>query len=247
MFEPYGKEMARRASFIHAGSVLEMACGTGRVTRHLRNQLPTSVKLVASDLSPDMMNVAQVKFNQSDATEFILADMQNLPMNENSFDLVVCQFGIMFPPDKQKVFDEAYRVLKPGGQFLFSTWDKIENVGIFNLIFNEHVIPFFKGEDTSRFLVPFSLYDTRQLNNFLLHSKFSNTKLEQVVLKGIGRSAEDLVKGFFTTHSVGEEVAARNPEEFELIAERMEKEIRARFSDKPECELSAFYGAGVKR
>ena len=101
LFEPFGMEMASRVPATHINSVLELASGTGRVTRHLRSRLPSSVRLVASDLSPDMLEVAKSKLMNSDAVEVIVADMQNLPFESNVFDVVVCQFGIMFPPDKQ--------------------------------------------------------------------------------------------------------------------------------------------------
>ena len=247
LFEPFGIEMASRVPATNINSVLELACGTGRVTRHLRGRMPSSVRLVASDLSPDMLEVAKSKLMNSDAVEVVVADMQNLPFESNVFDVVVCQFGIMFPPDKQKVFDEAYRVLRSDGLFLFSTWDKTDHVGIFKLVYNEHVLPFFAGEDLSRFLVPFSLYDPDQLKAFLSSSHFSNPKIERVSLKGVGHSAADLVRGFYTTHSIGQEVADRDAKEFEAIARRMEKAIIERFSDQPvECELAAFFGSGMK-
>ena len=247
LFEPFGMEMATRVPATNINSLLELASGTGRVTRHLRERLPSSVKLVASDLSPDMLEVAKSKLMNSAAIEFVVADMQNLPFESNVFDVVVCQFGIMFPPDKQKVFDEAYRVLRPGGLFLFSTWDKTDRVGIFKLVYNDHVLPFFSDEDPSRFLIPFSLHNPDQLKTFLNLSHFSNPKIELVSLRGVGQSAADLVKGFFTMHSMGEEVANRDAKEFEAIAQHMEKVIIERFSDRPVvCELSAYFGSGVK-
>jgi ubiquinone/menaquinone biosynthesis C-methylase UbiE len=248
LFEPFGKEMASRVPTSNISSVLELASGTGRVTRHLRNQLPASVRLVASDLSADMLEVAKGKFNASDAVEVVVADMQSLPFEANAFDVVVCQFGIMFPPDKQKVFDEVYRVLKPGGLFLFSTWDKTDDVGIFKLVYNECVIPFFVGEDPVRFLVPFSLHRAEQLNDFLITSKFNNTKVERVTLDGVAASASDLVKGFFTFHQIGKEIADRNPKEFVEIEQRMAKAIIERFPENPVvCELSALFGSGIKQ
>lgn len=245
LFEPYGKEMASRVPAANIRSVLELASGTGRVTCHLRRHLAADVKLVATDLSPDMLEVNKSKFTGGEAVEFVVADMQDLPFEANRFDVVVCQFGMMFPPDKQKAFDEAYRVLKPGGVFLFSTWEKTDRVEIFKLIY-DHILPFFAGEDTARLTVPYSLHDVNQLKSFLATSHFRNSNVERVVLEGVSNSARDLVKGFYTLHALGQEVARRDAKEFEAIADRMEKAIVARFTDKPVCELAAFFGSGVK-
>jgi ubiquinone/menaquinone biosynthesis C-methylase UbiE len=247
LFEPYGKEMANRVPIKNVESILELASGTGRVTRHLRERLPSTVRLVATDLSPDMLDIAKGKFSDAKAVEFIVADMQKLPFGANNFDVVVCQYGIMFPPDKQKVFDEVFRVLKPGGQFLFSTWERTERVEIFKLIYNELVIPFFAGEDPARFVVPFSLHDPAQLNAFLTKSNFSQPKVERVVLNGVAPSAHDLVQGFFVTHALGQEVADRDPLAFEQISRKMEETIIKKFKDKPVvCELASYFGSGTK-
>ena len=247
LFESYGMEMASRVPKQGTSAVLELASGTGRVTRHLRQQLPPSVKLVATDISPDMLEIAKTKFTSSDDVEFKVADMQNLPFADNTFDVAVCQFGMMFPPDKQKAANEAYRVLKPGGKFLFTTWEQTTRVGIFNLIYDEHVIPFFKGEDTSRFRVPFAMYDPDLLTGLLAKANFKNAAVDRVVLTGVAETAEGLVKGLFTTHAVGKEVHDRDPRAFESMSRQLESEIIKRFSNNPvKCELAAYVVSGIK-
>lgn len=247
LFEPNGKEMAARAAAYPAQSVLELAAGTGRVTRHLRERLPASVKLVASDLSPDMLDVAKGKFPADANVAWKIADMQQLPFEEGAFDVVVCQYGIMFPPDKQKVFKEVYRVLKPGGVFLFSTWEKTDRCEFFKTIYDEHVLPFFAGEDPTRFVVPYSLHDRDRLDGFLAGAGFVSGKIERVTLPGVGTSAHDLVQGFFVTHALGQEVADRDPAAFASIATSMEQAIIRKFGDKPVvCELHSYFGSGVK-
>ncbi len=243
LFEPYGKAMADRVPINGVNSVLELASGTGRVTRHLRERLPTNVKLTATDLSPDMLEVAKAKTHD---VEFLVADMQKLPFDDNKFDVVVCQFGVMFPPDKPKAFSEAFRVLKPGGKFLFSTWERTDRVPFFKLFYNDLILPFFAGEDTNRFLVPFSMYDTTVLKNLLQSAKFGDAQVERVVLNGVSESAQDLVKGFFITHAIGEEVYNRDPRAYDAIAKKLEQLIVERFTDKPVCELAAWFGSGVK-
>jgi ubiquinone/menaquinone biosynthesis C-methylase UbiE len=245
LFEPYGKAMADRVPVEGTTSLLELASGTGRVTRHLRERLPADVKITATDLSPDMMEVAKTKIR---GVEFAVADMQNLPFPDNTFDVVVCQFGLMFPPDKPKVFVEVWRVLKPGGTFLFATWERADRVPIFKLIYNDHVIPFFDGEDPNRFVVPYSMNDPVQLKALLQSAQFGEAGVERVVLKGVAESAESLVKGFFTTHAIGREVYDRDPVAHDAIVKKMERAIIDRFGDKPvECELAAYFGHGIKK
>ena len=247
LFEPYGKEMAGRVPIHQVTSVLELAAGTGRVTRHLREHLPPAIKLVASDLSPDMLEIAKKKLTPEQKVEWVIADMQALPFADNSFEVVVCQYGIMFPPDKQRVFDEVYRVLKPGGVFLFSTWEKTDRVEIFKLIYDDHVVPFFEGEDTTRFFVPYSMHRPDELKMLLTKAGFSQEKIERVTLNGVSPSAHDLVQGFFVTHAVGKEVADRNQAAFESIARNMEAAIIKKFGDQPVvCELASYFGSGTK-
>jgi SAM-dependent methyltransferase len=156
LFEPYAIDLASKLNMAGVHSVLEIAAGTGRVTKHLRNHFGQNVKLTASDFNADMLQVAKNKL-LTESIEFKVEDAQALSFPDQSFDLVVCQFGLMFLQDKKKGLREALRVLKPGGTFIFNTWDKTENVPMLKIIFNDTILPFFKGEDTSRFLVPFSL------------------------------------------------------------------------------------------
>src|SRR6188768_2609617 len=115
-FEPYAIEVAKRIDPVGVSIVLEIAAGTGRVTRHIRERIHPSAKLIASDISKDMLAVAKKKLSHIDI-DWQNIDAQQLPFSDNSIDLVVCCFGYMFVPDKPKAFAEVYRVLKPGGQF----------------------------------------------------------------------------------------------------------------------------------
>jgi ubiquinone/menaquinone biosynthesis C-methylase UbiE len=130
-FEPYAVELVNRINKEHISHALELCCGTGVVTRHLRKALPPSAKLIASDISPDMIAVAQE--NVSVGVEWRIIDAQQIPLDDNQVDLVICSFGYMFMPNAVASFREALRVLRPGGKFLFSTWDKLEQNGASNV------------------------------------------------------------------------------------------------------------------
>lgn len=125
IFEPYAEDLARRLTGRTLTSVLEIAAGTGVVTRHLASALPGSVAIVATDLNQAMLARAAAS-GIARPVEWRQADAAELPFPEQSFDAVVCQFGAMFFPDKAGAFAEARRVLREGGIFLFSVWDRIE-------------------------------------------------------------------------------------------------------------------------
>jgi SAM-dependent methyltransferase len=125
IFEPYAADLARRLAARPLNRVLEIAAGTGVVTRHLAAALPESVTIVASDLNQAMLDRAAAT-GTSRPVEWRQADAAELPFPDHSFDAVVCQFGVMFFPDKTRAFAEARRVLRAGGVFLFSVWDRIE-------------------------------------------------------------------------------------------------------------------------
>jgi len=125
IFEPYARDLARRVAARPCERVLEIAAGTGAVTRQLASVLPQHVSIVATDLNPPMLDLAAA-IGTMRPVEWREADAMQLPFDEGSFDAVVCQFGVMFFPDKPKAFGEARRVLKPGGTLLFNVWDRIE-------------------------------------------------------------------------------------------------------------------------
>ncbi|MDB5231928.1 MAG: methyltransferase protein [Chitinophagaceae bacterium] len=245
LFEPYAENMASRIDPSKANRVLEVAAGTGRVTRHLRNRLRADAELIATDISPDMLELAKQKHGEANII-FQVADAQSLPFADNSFDYVVCQYGMMFLPDKQKGFNEAFRVLKPGGQFLLNTWDRTASMPLLKIVFDDTIIPFFKGEDLTRFLVPFSMNDKAQLS-LLQNAGFTNTKVENVMLDGSAPSAMHLVNGFVLKHSLGKEVADKDPAALQPMAEQMEKKIIEQFGTGIVAgKLSAFVGSGIK-
>ena len=126
IFEPYAPGLAERvASMSGVSRVLEIAAGTGALTRALASRLPATVSIVATDLNQSMIDQAEAT-GTSRAVIWRQADAMHLPFADREFDVVVCQFGVMFFPDKAKAFAEARRVLRDGGVFLFSVWDRIE-------------------------------------------------------------------------------------------------------------------------
>jgi SAM-dependent methyltransferase len=125
IFEPYAADLASRLSSRRIARVLEIAAGTGVVTRALDSALPASVSIVATDLNQAMLDQAAAVGTRR-AVEWRQADAMQLPFGDATFDAIVCQFGVMFFPDKSKAYSEARRALKPGGVFIFNVWDEIK-------------------------------------------------------------------------------------------------------------------------
>lgn len=125
IFEPYAADLVNRLKPRNLLRVLEIAAGTGVVTRALAAALPESASIVATDLNQAMLDQAAAVGTRRTA-EWRQADAMHLPFSDGTFDAVVCQFGVMFFPDKPKAFSEAIRVLGPGGVFIFNVWDRIE-------------------------------------------------------------------------------------------------------------------------
>jgi SAM-dependent methyltransferase len=149
LFEHYGADIARRIAERSVRDVLEIAAGTGIVTRHLRDTLAKDVRLTAIDISDSMLDVARKKFLPHEQVTFQIADATALPFDGEAFDAVVCQFGVMFF-DKEAAFREVRRALRRGGRYLFSVWDSEHYNPFASLSFE--VLKQFFPVDTPRFL-----------------------------------------------------------------------------------------------
>jgi SAM-dependent methyltransferase len=126
IFEPYARDLAARVRSRAPRRVLEVACGTGVVTRALAAALPAQASIVATDLNQPMLDMAQ-SLPAARPVEWRQADALALPFADGAFDAVVCQFGVMFFPDRPRFFAEARRVLASGGRLFFNVWDAIED------------------------------------------------------------------------------------------------------------------------
>jgi SAM-dependent methyltransferase len=149
IFRPYVADLAQRVVSRSPSRVLEIAAGTGVVTRHLASALPSGVAIVATDLNQPMLDLA-AEIGTQRPVEWRQADAMDLPFDDGAFDTIVCQFGVMFFPDKPKAFAQARRVLKRGGTFIFNVWDRIEENEFAHTVTNalEYVFP----EDPPRFM-----------------------------------------------------------------------------------------------
>ena len=178
IFEPYAADIARRAAFLSPNAVLETAAGTGVVTRALAPKLSPRASYIVTDLNQPMLDYAASRQGPDSRIKWRQADALALPFENAAFDLVCCQFGAMFFPDRSSAYREAKRVLKPGGHFLFNTWDRIEENVFADDVTNAlaRIFP----NDPPRFMVrtPHGYHDTA-----LIHSELEDAGFSRVVIE----------------------------------------------------------------
>jgi ubiquinone/menaquinone biosynthesis C-methylase UbiE len=230
-FEPYAIEVSKRISPSDVRLALELACGTGRVTRHLRNVLSSTANLIASDISPDMLAVAKEKLKTSNI-EWQIIDAQELPFHDNSIDLVVCCFGYMFVPDKAKAFAEAHRVLRPGGMLLFTNWDKLE-LNAASYIYRKTAKKYVKDLSSESYNLPFSMNDETVIRSFLQEAGFSKITIEKVSKASISETAKEAANGLAQGGSIYNEIMKRNPIWIGEIKATVEQELAEKFGVAP--------------
>lgn len=246
LFEPYAADIVRRLSVPAGGNVLELACGTGIVTRKLRDSLPPETKLTATDLNPAMLAVAQKKFDAYETVEWKDADASNLPFANASFDVVVCQFGLMFIPDKQRAVNEAHRVLKPGGEFLLSVWDSLEQNEIPD-IGHKTVARFFSDDPPNFYQVPFSLCDPSVVNALLTSAGFTDITRSRVTLEAVSPSAADLAQGIVQGNPIIAAINDRDPSLVPIIQAAVAEAIAGACGDHPvRSQMRAFVFSGKR-
>jgi SAM-dependent methyltransferase len=172
IFEPYAVDLVARLASRTLTSILELAAGTGVVTRHLAAGLRAGVSIVATDLNQPMLDRAS-RVGTARPVVWRQADAMALPFDDSTFDAVVCQFGAMFFPDKARAFAEARRVLRPGGVFLFNVWDRIEE-NDFALTVTDALAQMFPG-NPPRFMarVPHGYCDRATISRDLASAGFA--------------------------------------------------------------------------
>lgn len=195
IFAPYADDLARRiAATVSNGRLLETACGTGMLTRRLAAALPKSVHLVATDLNEGMLAHAQSIVPASPRLEWKVADAAALPFPDAAFGALVCQFGWMFIPDKERAFREAHRVLAAGGRLFFSVWCRIEE-NRFAAIAHTTVAKFFGAEPPTFYQVPFGFHDEPTIRAHLRNAGFADVACERVTFQAKAPSLHVFARG----------------------------------------------------
>ncbi len=217
MFVDYAADMARRAAESRPGTVLELAAGTGILTRQLRDAIPADSHIMATDLNDAMLTVAQAKFEPGENVSFRAVDATDLPFGDGAFDLVACQFGVMFFPDKARSYSEVHRVLRPGGRYVFNVWGSFaENP--FAEVAHETIAGFFKGDPPGFYKVPFSYADTDVIQNALNEAGFSGVEIERLPTQRSIPSVASFARGIVNGNPTIDEVRREGADPAEIEA-----------------------------
>jgi SAM-dependent methyltransferase len=232
IFEPFADDLAMRLPPTNQRRVLETAAGTGIVTRALLRSLSATGSMVATDLNQPMLDHAAARTSSSQIT-WQRADAQALPFPDNMFDAVLCQFGVMFFPDKKKAYCEARRVLKPGGLFLFSVWDKIEENEFAELVTGAvaNIFP----DDPPLFLArtPHGYFDEAAILGDLASAGFTDVRLETLMRRSVAASCRDPAIGYCQGTPLRNEIEARDARRLTEATEAAANKISAKFGPGP--------------
>jgi ubiquinone/menaquinone biosynthesis C-methylase UbiE len=232
LFEPYASDMARRLPRLADGAVLEIAAGTGIVTQKLATSLPQSVRIVATDLNQPMLDHAASKPGMERVT-FRQANALDLPFEDDAFDAVVCQFGVMFFPDRVAAHRQALRVLKPDGRYIFSVWDSLSHNPVTDIVVNAMAARY--PQDPPKFLArtPHGYHDETAIHADLAAAGFTKVSIETVTLPSRAESHRDPAIGFCQGTPMRSEIEALAPDDVHAA------------TDAAAAALAAHYGAGA--
>ena len=227
-FEPYALDMADRISRFSPSALLELACGTGRLTKLLPAVTAKDANIMATDINPAMINYA-MRTVKNDKVKWLEVDAVTLPFHDETFDCVVAQFGVMFYSNRPKAFKEAMRVLKPGGVFIFNAWDEIENNPMAKIA-NDTLQHFFPVNTPAFYSVPFSYFDEKLITKDLREAGFKTFTIEKVHQTGYSKSASNAAKGLINGTPTVTAIEDRDVDQLPLILEHLENQIAAQFS-----------------
>ena len=229
IFEPYAADLVNRLAPRSLTRVLEIAAGTGVVTRKLASVLPEHVSIVATDLNQPMLDRASA-IGTKRPVEWRQADAMQLPFPDGTFDAVVSQFGAMFFPEKSKAFSEARRVLRPGGVFVFNVWDRIEENEFADTVTTalESLFP----KDPPRFLArtPHGYHDCPMIERDLAKGGFAaSPQISTVAARSRAESSRVPAIAYCQGTPLRNEIEARDPSRLGEATDLANEAIGRRF------------------
>jgi ubiquinone/menaquinone biosynthesis C-methylase UbiE len=225
IFEAFAADLAQRAASLSPGTVLETAAGSGVVTRALAPRLPPGASYIVTDLNQPMLDYAASRQAPDSRITWRQADALALPFEDVAFDLVCCQFGAMFFPDRISAYREAKRVLKPGGYFLFNVWDRIE-ANVFADDVTSALAEIFPN-DPPRFLArtPHGYHDTALIRAELEDAGFSDVIIETRAEQSRASSPRQVAIAYCQGTPLRNEIEARGAGKLEAATDHASSAI----------------------
>src|SRR5262245_61329439 len=233
IFEAYATDMAERVAASSPGAVLETAAGSGVVTRALAPKLGAGARYVVTDLNQPMLDYAAARQGPDRRIEWRQADALKLPFDDASFDVVCCQFGVMFFPDRVAGFAEARRVLRPGGRLVFNVWDRIEENVFADEVTNAVAAMF--PQDPPRFLArtPHGYHDVAVIRDELGRAGFAHVEIETREEVSRASSARDAATAYCQGTPLRNEIEARDASLLQPATDRATQAIASRHGQGP--------------
>ena len=229
IFAPYAAEVAARVVAGPCHDVLETAAGTGVLTRALAPHLAKDARYVVTDLSPPMLERAQSRQPPDDRISWQVADAMALPFPDASFDVVCCQFGAMFFPDRVAGFAESRRLLRPGGRFFMAVWDALE-ANVLTDCVNDVLSAWFDGSSSNFFRrLPHGYHDLARIEADFRAAGFADVSLEQVDKISTAPSALSVAQALCMGTPMRNEIVGRDPTALEAVTALAAKAVAARF------------------
>lgn len=232
IFEPYAVDLAERLADLATGTLLEIAAGTGVVTRTLARSLPQNVAIVATDLNQPMLDFAAARCVSPRVT-WRQADALSLPFPDGCFDVVVCQFGAMFFPDKTAAYREVLRALKPGGRFIFSSWDRIEENEVTQVVVDAVASLFPQNPPQFLARTPHGYYHRDRILADVRQAGFSSVCVDTVERRSRAASPHDPAIGLCQGTPLRNEIEERDPNRLEEATDAAATAVRAKFGAGP--------------
>lgn len=233
IFEAYAADLAGLVAASSPGSVLETAAGSGVVPRALAPKLRADACYVVTDLNQPMLDYAVTRQGSDSRIEWRQADALDLPFEDASFDVVCCQFGAMFFPNRVAGYAEARRVLRPGGRFVFSVWDRIEENAFADDVTNAVAAVF--PHDPPRFLArtPHGYHDIALIREELSRAGFADIEIETREEVSRAPSARDAATAYCQGTPLRNEIEARDASLLQLATDRATEAIASRHGEGP--------------
>jgi len=226
-FEPFSELLAERIAALAPSAVLELACGTGRLTRHIAQRLDKSARIVATDINPAMLEFAKQQLPNEDI-EWNAVDAVSLPYPDKSFDLVVVQFGVMFYSDRTMAYREALRVLRPGGRMLFTCWNRVDMNPAAQA--TQGVVgQFFPVDPPAFYTIPFAYHETVLIREEVLTAGFDRVQIELLEPEGAARTAADAATGLLEGSPIHTAIVDRDPQLLPAMRTELEARLAKRF------------------